>query len=201
VGLSIVPIVEGQSEQESVPVLLRRIRAQFHAYEVGIARPFRVKPNLVVRQGELERAIKQALRSRENAAGIVVVLDADDDCPAKLGTELLARCRESTALPVAVVLANREFEAWFLGAKESLRGVRGIRQDATAPRDPEAIRGAKERLSGNMLGRRYLGVDDQPALAAALDLDLAARRCPSFAKLLRDVKGLLSDLMAADRPT
>ena len=91
---------------------------------------------------------------------------------------------------MALVLANRELEAWFLGAKESLRGIRGIRRDAVTPANPEAIRGAKERLSVNMQGRRYIATDDQPALAHAFDLGAAEAKCPSFAKLVRDVTRL-----------
>jgi hypothetical protein len=102
-------------------------------------------------------------------------------------------------LPVAVVLAKKEFEGWLLGAKESLRGVRGIRGDATAPPRPEDIRGAKEHLSANMLaGRRYLAVDDQPAMAERMDLAIVGERCPSFAKLRRDVRWLVSQVRAAD---
>jgi hypothetical protein len=90
------------------------------------------------------------------------------------------------------VLANREFKGWFLGAKESLRTKRGISQDACAPPDPEAIRGAKERLSDNMVGgRRYLEVDDQPAFAAMMDLRQARAHCPSFDKLCREIERLV----------
>ncbi len=89
-----------------------------------------------------------------------------------------------------MVLATRELEAWFLGAKESLRGARSISTDATAPQDPESIRGAKERLTENMQRRRYISVDDQPALAYAVDLQLAQRRCPSFDKFVREVEHL-----------
>ncbi|MGH7342125.1 MAG: DUF4276 family protein, partial [Candidatus Rokuibacteriota bacterium] len=81
---------------------------------------------------------------------MLVVLDSDDDDTAVLRSELLERCRQATPLPVSVVLARRELEAWFLGAKESLRGICGIRHDAVAPDDPESIRGAKERLTQNM---------------------------------------------------
>jgi len=95
-------------------------------------------------------------------------------------------------LPAAVVLANREFEGWFLGSKESLRGFRGIREDAEPSPNPEEIRGAKEHLTRNMeTGIRYIEVDDQPALCQKMDFDLARRRCPSFDKLLRDLRTLL----------
>lgn len=194
---SIVSIVEGKGQVESVPILLRRLCDQMEACDVTVARPFRVKRNRVVKEGELERAVRQAIRGRENVASIVVLLDADDDCPAKLGPALLARCRQATQLPVAVVIANKEVEGWFLGAKESLRGVRGIRDDATAPPNPESIRGAKERLSQNMReGRRYLEVDDQPALAQRMDMGKASERCPSFRKLLKDVREIIVQMNA-----
>jgi len=194
VSVAIAPIVEGHAEVQSVRVLLRRIFAKIERSDVQVVRPFRVKRTRIVRPGELERAVKQAIRDRENVRGVLVLLDADDDCPAKLEPCLLKRCKNATPLPVRVVLANREFEGWFLGAKESLRGVRGIREDAAAPVDPEAIRGAKERISGNMVGSRYLEVDDQPALAARMNLEMAKQRCPSFERLLRNVEFLVSRL-------
>ena len=196
---SIVPIVEGKSEVESVPILLRRLLTEAQAFDIVVARPFRVKRHLVVREGELERAVGLAVSDRENVGCLVVLLDCDDDCPAELGPSLLERCRQATSLPVAVVLAKKEFEGWFLGAKESLRGVRGIGGDATAPPKPEDIRGAKEHLTANMVaGRRYLAVDDQPAMARRMDLAVAAERCPSFAKLRRDVNRLVSQVRVAD---
>lgn len=191
----LIPIVEGQSEVESAGVLLRRMIQAEGASEIDVARPFRVKRNKVVREEELENALKQSTRARAGAAAVLVLLDADDDCAAELAPKLEARARHAIALPVAVVLAETEFESWLLGAKESLRGVRGIAQDATAPPDPQQIRDAKGRLSANMTGnRRYIPVDDQPALVAAMDLTSAAQRCSSFAKLTRAVRALIDAL-------
>ncbi len=191
-SVAIVPIVEGHGDVEAVPVLLRRILAHVQASHVEVSRPFRVKRNRVVKPGELERVLLQAARDRLNAAAFLVLLDADDDNPDELGRALLIRCNQATSLPVGVVLAKREFEAWFLGAKESLRGLRGIRRDAVGPPAPEEVRDAKGALSENMEDRRYLAVDDQPAFASQLDLSLAQRRCPSFNKLVRDVANLVS---------
>lgn len=190
---SIATIVEGQSEVESVPVLLRRILPGcLGASDVDVVRPFRVSRTRITRPHELERAVKQTLRDRPNVEAILVLLDADDDCPATLGPALAQRGQQVSAKPVAVVLAMRELEAWFLGAKRSLRGVRGIRDDAEPPPNPEAIRGAKESLSHNMTGRRYLEVDDQPALADRMDLEAAKAACPSFARLVREVTRLVA---------
>ena len=192
---AIVPIVEGHAETESVPVLLRRVFASMDVCDIPIARPFRVSRTRVVKENEIERTLRQAIRSRENVGCILVILDSDDDCPAKLGPELLKRCKSETQLPVAVILAKREFESWFLSAKESLRGVRGIRDDACVPQNPEEISGAKERLSQNMENnRRYLNVVDQPALAAKMDFESARERCPSFRRFMREVGRLVSEL-------
>jgi hypothetical protein len=191
---SILPVVEGHAEVAAVPVLLRRMLAQLDARDIAIARPFRVKRTQIVRQGEIERAIIQATRARDNAAAILVLIDADDDDPASLESELRRRGQEQTTLPLRVVAATREIESWFLGAKESLRGERGIRGGALAPSEPESIRGAKERLTANMHSRTYVAVDDQPALAAEFDLELARRRCPSFARLWREVATIVADI-------
>ena len=189
----ILPIVEGLSEVQAVPVLLRRLLSRFEREDIQIARPFRVSRLKVVRPGELERAILQGSRDRKNIAALLVLLDADDDDPASLEAHLLERCRAATVLPAAVVAAQREFESWLLGAKESFRGFRGIRPDASAPPDPESIRGAKERLSRNMTARSYVEVDDQPAFAERLDLDLAFQRCASLRRLADEVGRLANE--------
>ncbi len=92
-------------------------------------------------------------------------------------------------MPLAVVLARSEFESWFIAAAESLRGRCGLPDDLEAPRDPEAIRGAKEWL-GRHMRRRYVETLDQPALTALFDLD-AARRADSFDKCRREIERLL----------
>lgn len=195
---TLIPIVEGQSEVESAGVLLRRLLYDNEVFDLNVARPFRVKRNKVVREEELEKAIAQAEKSRPDAAAILVLLDADDDCPAELGPALGARARVATTLPVEVVLAEMEFEAWFLGAQESLIGVCGISPDAPISPYPQRVRDAKGEVSRSMVeGRRYIAVDDQPALVDAMDLNLAEARCSSFEKLVRSVKRLAHEAMGA----
>jgi hypothetical protein len=188
---SILPLVEGHSEVEAVPVLLRRLLASLDAFHIEVARPFRVKRTRILREGEIERALIQGLRSRSNVQGVLVILDQDDDEAELLEQALEKRGRQKTSLPLRVVAAERELEAWFLGSKEALRGVRGIRSDARAPTEPESIRGAKERLSRNMQDRRYVEVDDQPAFAERMDFDLATERCRSFRRLTQAVEQLV----------
>ena len=72
--LVVAVIVEGHAEVESVPFLLGRIFAELGAVDVQVARPFRVKRNLVVKPGELERAISQTIRDRVGVGGIMLLI-------------------------------------------------------------------------------------------------------------------------------
>lgn len=187
----IVPIVEGQSEERAMAPLMRRVLQELGAFDVAVARPLRVKRQRVVRDGELERSIRLAERSRRGASVIFVVLDADQDCPAALGHDLRRRGSEQTDLDVRVVLPKIEVEAWVLAAVDSVRGVRGIRADAAPPADPESVRDAKGALTRLMEGTRgYVATDDLPAFVAQMDLELTARRSPSFAKFRRDLAAI-----------
>lgn len=184
----IVPIVEGQSEEASISSLVRRVLHELGDYQSQVARPLRVKRQRVVRPGELERSLELAIRTRPGAQSCLLVLDADDDCPAELGAELRTRGRATSAVRVEVTIPKVETEAWILAGIESLRGFRGIRDDAVRPYDPEAVRDAKGAITRLMMpGRTYLPTDDMPALLARLDLRLVAQYSPSFLKFRRDV--------------
>lgn len=187
----LVPLVEGQSEERALGVLLRRLIAAGDAPETEIARPFRVPRNKVVREGELERAVAQAVRSRSGATAVLIVLDADEDCAAELAPTLVLRGGTASQLPIGVVLPTVEIEAWILAAIESVRGVRGIRSDAQPPADVESVRDAKGALTHRMAGARgYVATDDMPAFFARMDLDLAESRSPSMGKFVREVRRL-----------
>lgn len=177
-------IVEGHGEIAAVPILIRRIASNLNPeLAIIIERPIRAPKNKVVKTGELERVVELAARNIRGQGAIFIILDSDDNCPAELGPTLLNRAAQTRGdLPIAVVLANHEFEAWFLAAAESLRGQRGLRNNIHSPNEPEAIRGAKEWLSHRMKGNRtYRETTDQPALTALFDLE-QARQVNSFDK-------------------
>ena len=189
-------IVEGHSEVASIPVLIRRIAERcYPELVVDTPGPIRISRSKIVKQGELERAVELAARNIGERGAIFIILDCDLDCPAQLGPELLHRVlRVHRNLPVAVVLAKHEFEAWFLAAAESLRGRRGLRNNIHSPDDPEAIRGAKEWLSQRMQrGETYKSKQDQPALTKLFDME-QARQADSFDKCYRDIVRLLDEL-------
>ena len=190
----IVAIVEGHGEVEAVPILLRRIAAAAPAADIEVLPPIRVDRYGVVKQGELERAVELAARVTGTGGSILVLLDADDDCPAELGPELLERA--SAARPdraIRVVLAKAEYEAWFLAATASIAGRCDIDEAAAQPDDPEGIRDAKGWLTARMpFGRSYRPTRDQANLTEHFDLDAARQAAPAFDKLWRDVRALLA---------
>ena len=181
----IQPIVEGQGDLAAVPLLLRRLRDEAQAWGLEVGRPHRKQRTQLVKKDSLQSAVRVAAM-RENCAAILVLFDADDDCPKELAPTLEEWAREAAGgKPCAVVMANREYEAWFIASIEALRGRAAILPDAVSHPDPEAPRDAKGELERRMTrGASYSPTVDQAPLTAHLDLEIAYRRCRSFRKLV-----------------
>ena len=132
----------------------------------------------------MKQAVRLALM-QPNCGAVLVLLDGDSDCPADLGPTVQTWATVAAAgTPCHVVLAHREYEAWFLAAIESLRGRRGVRDDAEPHPAPERPRGAKAQLEARMEpGASYLETTDQPAFSALFSLPAAYRRSRSFRRL------------------
>lgn len=196
-------VVEGKGEVKAVPILLRRVAA-IHCpeLELVVPTPIRFPRNKVFKVGELEHAVGIAVQRVGRQGAILIILDSDDDCPAELAPTLVHRISSVFRnMPIAVVLAKHEFEAWFLASAESLRGQRGLKNDIDSPNNPEEIRGAKEWLRHRMqIGKTYSARRDQPALAALFDIE-QARQADSFDKCYRDIVRLLEELQKVNDST
>lgn len=181
----IQPIVEGQGDEAAVPLLLRRLRDEAQAWGLEVGRPQRRRRTQLVKKDSLQIAVRVAAL-RENCAGILVLFDADDDCPAELVPTLDDWAREAAGdLPCVVVMANREYEAWFLASMEALRGKSGVLDDATWLGDPETPRDAKGELERRMRpGASYSPAVDQAPMTHHLNLERTYRACRSFRKLV-----------------
>jgi hypothetical protein len=144
--------------------------------------------------GELEWAVELAGRGLRSPGAVLIVIDSDDDCPKELAPLSLGRATATAngRWPVGVVLANREFESWFIAAAESIAGQSGLPVGLRTPPDPESIRDAKGWLQKAMPpGRKYSETVDQPSLASKFDLN-AARRAPCFDKMCREIERFCS---------
>jgi hypothetical protein len=195
-------IVEGHGEVHAVPVLLRRIQCELApGLDLRIQQPWRIGRYKLVKPGELEHAVERLARQIPSPRFALVLIDADDDCPAQLGPSLLARARAVRPdIPLCVVLAKHEFEAWFLASLESLCGRRGLPDQIDELPDPEAIGDAKGYLTRLMPGTcAYSETGDQPALADVFDMQTARKRSDSFDKLFREMAGLFAEMSQGGR--
>ncbi|MCB5285391.1 MAG: DUF4276 family protein [Candidatus Cloacimonetes bacterium] len=204
----IVPVVEGFGEERAVPCLIRR-----WLYHRRFDKYFEVTDLAVNAKGcgklkaaydsqrhiGIEHYIEAAVRIRPDA--ILVIVDADDECLKRgrdngLGPVLLARARAvASHIPLAVVVANREYEAWFLASLTSIRQAQLLPAGNRIPGElePEAHAGCK-RLIADLLSCPYEETTHQLQLTGALSLAAGVqRRSPSYAKLMRDLDRLVCE--------
>lgn len=195
---SIYPIVEGHGEVKAVPILLRRLGTEVLGLsEVRCFPPHRLPRNKLLNASELSRALALAhakLRATTEGRKLVLVLmDADNDCPVELMAAIRAAHGEALArTQSSIVFAVREFEAWFIAANLAEQHHRDLRPGVRPHPDPESIADAKGVFERDHLkeGRTYSETVDQPKFLACLDL-VAARRSASFDKLVRDLRTAL----------
>jgi len=180
----IQPIVEGHGEVKAVPVLLRRLLAEAQVYDFQVGNPIRRKRSQFVQEEPLRQSVRIA-RLQKDCRAILILFDSDDDCPKELASQIEEWATEEAGeIPCCVVMAHREYEAWFLASIASLRGERGIRRDAESHPEPERPRNAKHQLESRMhSGLSYSETADQAAFTARLDFAVAYSRCRSFRKM------------------
>lgn len=185
---TIVPIVEGHGEVASVPILLRRLIAEFDlGVPLEIGRPIRQSRGTLIKAEGVERAVGLAILEMGETGAIFILLDSEGDCPRDLADSLLARSQNTRAdNRISVVLAHREFEAWFLASASSLRGSCGLPDDIEDHPEPESVQDCKGWLERYMpVTSKYSETRVQPAFTAQFNFDLA-RNSRSFQKLRKE---------------
>jgi len=112
----------------------------------------------------------------QGASALVVLVDADDDCPVSFGPPAAALFH---GLAGKAVMAVREFETWLLlnHSPQDLANA-GVKS-------PERIRDAKKALARLVPG--YLPTTHQLQLARSIDIDQLRGRSKSFDKFARCV--------------
>lgn len=199
--LRVAPIVEGHGEYASVRTLVNRVWCELLGGEfVEVVRPIREKRFRLVKPDALRKAVTLAfsklaqMPNNDDPALVLVLVDADDDAPCVLGPDLLRIAQEVRADgDVSCVVANVEYETWFVAAAESLSNYLQLSSDETIPSDPEAKRAGKGWVKKRFFGPgiRYSETQDQPAMTASMDLVVCRARSPSFDKLCREFEGRL----------
>lgn len=183
---TVAPIVEGHGEVEALPLLLRRLAEwQTPNLYASILPPIRVrKDRFLNNEREFQRHLVLAADKCGEQGWILLLLDADDDCPATRGAEVLQRAQSYIPYRrISVVFANREYEAWFVAAAQSLHGYRGFSLSPGYTVDAETIRNAKGWVERQMGGVSYSEVLHQPGFSQRFDMQQAFDGSRSFRKL------------------
>ncbi len=188
-------VVEGHGEVSALRPLIYNILTSIGG-DIGadIRQPYRAHwGSIVNRAGELEDIAERALQECGPDARLLVLIDADDRCPAELGPALLDRLsRRFPNRPVSVNVANWEFETWFIAGFETIAAHLGAHVELELPKDIESIEDPKGWLTRNVIGRRYRETQDQPSFCAVMDVEMARRRSESFDRFCREVQRLLA---------
>ena len=181
--VKLMPCRSAEETHAAAAELLRRLVTEAQAWGIEIGKPIRQPRTKLVREIDLKKAVKLALMQQDCSA-VLILFDGDADCPAELGPTVQDWATvEARETPCEVVIAHREYEAWFLAAIESLQGYRAhSRNDAAVqltPGNPHANPGTKsqrERPIGSLCCEEsqrwnperstYLETTDQPALSA-----------------------------------
>jgi hypothetical protein len=199
IALRVAAVVEGHGEVPSAPILLERIWYELlgQSAPIDIVRPpirqprdrlVQNKDDAMVKAVELAAA-KLSASPPAQAEMILVLFDADKDLPCRIGPATLqtaAAARKDKN--IACVVANVEYETWFVAAAESLSAYLHLDPNETLPADPETARIGKGWIEKRFKGIKYSETVDQPKLTSKLDLTMCRRRSPSFDKLCREIE-------------
>ena len=201
--LYIVPIVEGQTEADCVERLLQRVWTELLAgpMRLQVLAPSRGQRDALLSPTgsqfaeKIEEAYaKLSRRLRRDSSGrglLLLLLDAEGDCPAELGPRLLQTARRARSdANIACVLAKRMFENWIVAGASTLADVNGLPNPLQPPDNPEDRSGAawlEQQLRSRKSTRRYKKTVDAAAFVRAMNLEQCRARSPSFDKLCREL--------------
>lgn len=194
-------IVEGDGEADAVATLLVRSLHHIGRYDVfsGLVQNSGGRAKLTRAQG-LEKFVARAYYEPDNAA-VLVLLDADNDCPVTLAQELAARIvAQGARRPTAIVVAHRMYESWFLACGpvyvgKSLPGRPAFDQKFVVPDPRDATtRGPKAHIEKCLPGNtQYKETQDQRIMTSWMDIEMASANSRSFRRWM----DALSQLLAA----
>jgi len=178
-------VVEGAGEREALPLLLRNWLRRRGNFRDILGSPVLCHGRSKALQvGGIEEKVAIAT-ARPGCRAVLVVLDSEGDPVCQRGPEILVRSRTSgRGKPIAVALADRQYEAWLMASAETL-GLEGLAYSST--RDPVSV------LVEALRPRKYVKPTWQPSLTQRIDFDLAIPRSPSLRRLL----GRFDDLVRA----
>lgn len=199
----IIPVVEGDGDVKAVPCLIHAILRNLGDRSLQVGKPKNAHGSAnLKRPGGIERLVKYAWTDPK-CAGVLVVMDSDDDCPVTLAKALAERVRVAGCLkPTAIVAAATEYESWFLASCQTLAGfssdeVMLLPRNLSFSGDCDSKRGAKQWIDRQFpKGRCYKETMHQVMFTRSISHELAASRSRSFRRMLAAVDSLRKAIIA-----
>ncbi len=192
---TIISIVEGPGDVSALPVLLTKIN-DWETTSLILPRPKNAngRPNILKESG-LERFLELARREPQ-CDGVLVLLDADEDCAMIFAQGLAQRASVlGLPFPVAIVCAKCEYETWFLASLETIAGE--ARTDI--PKGVQYLEPVEERVSAKGWLKRqmprgciYKEMQHQAKMTSLLEPGLVRAKSRSFRRLEHALQELLS---------
>jgi len=202
--LYIANIVEGQTEQGCLERLLQRTWTELlgQTERLQVLEPFcGPRDKLIQSPGDLIMTIEQSLQKLYSKAKrdpdaiklLLILLDAEGDCPATLAPQLFKLAREIAPPGVAIscVMPKRMLENWIVAGASTLGGINNLP-------NPLPVRGLFELRSGAAWldeqlrsvnkTRKYKKVIDARDFINSMDLNECRTNSPSFDKLCREME-------------
>lgn len=202
----VAPVVEGQTEQYgAVERLLQGVWGKL----LGRAERLQVlpasrdgrsslthptRPTLPLKAEEARRRLAAAQKRDPAGQGLVLILlDAEGECPKALGPRLLAVATGALppGTPVSCVLARRMFENWIVAGCSTLGGVNDLPAGLAPPPEPEGCHGAnwlEAQLRSVKKNRKYDKKTDGRELVLRMNYPECRAKSPSFDKLCRELE-------------
>lgn len=167
-------VVEGAGDRGAVPVVLRNYLHANAEYRDILGKPVPAHGrDKALRPNGIEGFVTTAAL-RPGCVGVLVILDGEGDCVAELGPLLQGRAQSVTGKPVALALADRDFEDWLFASAETLQLE--LTFDET--------RSGQGAITDAIRPAKYVKPTWQPRLAHRIDIELARPRCQSLARML-----------------
>jgi hypothetical protein len=196
-SITVAPIVEGHGETEAVRILIERTWREIAGGQYAqVLRPLRRPRTELIQRPGLERALlhtanRVASVSQATSPLVLLLLDAHDDAVCVLAPRLSHIAQEVCGhLDFSCVLADREFETWFVAAAESLSQY--LSDDLQTVAAVQDISGLGKAWVARHFRGTYSETVDQPRLTAAMDLVQVRARSPSFDKFCRELERRVS---------
>ena len=200
----IAPVVEGHTEQQCLERLLHRIWRELldRTERLQVLAPFRGKRDEFIHaNGEALGAMVQkahfdllakSRRIIDSRRLVLVLLDAEGDCPAELAPRLLQNATTAQAnADIACVIAKRMFENWIAAGASTLAGINGMPQPLLPPdsiEDRSGVAWLGEQMRSVNPRRRYKKTIDALHFIKAFNVADCRVNSPSFRKLCRDLE-------------